>query len=143
MLCANVVFFGHWAYYFYVHFKQSLQNLRNALKKTTESVKQITSSALKRFENSRRKAALIRSQSTLSKQKFTPRGSKCLNNDDAKKILRTTPGKSNVGSHEDCEIIDKAFISERKMDDKGDENLAEKNDKFEKFPGMLIIQEEK
>ena len=143
MLCANVVFFGHWAYYFYVHFKQSLQNLRNALKKTTESVKQITSSALKRFENSRRKAALIRSQSTLSKQKFTPRGSKCLNNDDAKKILRTTPGKSNVGSHEDCEIIDKAFISERKMDDKGDENLAEKNDKFEKFPGMLIIKEEK
>lgn len=135
MFLANVIFFGHWAFYFYRYFKKSLSNLSSALKKTKESMKQITHSALKRLDNRRKREAIMRSQSTLSKQKFTPRGSKCVPNvgEDGKRILRTTPGKSQVGSQENCEVVEKPFASERKADES----------QVEKFEGMLIIQEEK
>lgn len=129
MFFANVIFLGHWGYYFYIYFKKSLHNIRNAIRKTTESVH---SAILKR-----RKNAIMRSQSSISKNKNTPRGSKFINQDDIVKILKTTPGKSQIGSRENCEIVEKPFISERKMEEKGDENQVEK------FPEMLIIQEGK
>ena len=140
MFSANIVFFVHWIALFYKYIKKSIANI---LKKTTDMINfnKITS-ALRRMENNRKRNALMRSQTSLSQTKLSPRGSKFIqkssgeikDNNDGKKALKTTPGKSShVGSGEECEVIENPFRSERK-----DEACCEK---FREE--MLIIIEEK
>lgn len=140
MFLANVVFFLHWIVLFYHYIKVSLRNLKNALKKTTDLInnfKQI-SSALRR-----KRTGVIRSQTSLSQTKLSPRGSKFIQKnsnqeikEETKKALKTTPGKSQLGSNESYEIVENPFKSERKYSKKDDIGIT-------KIPDMLIIQEEK